>query len=44
VNAPRDLVPVEFRFRPAAKGNTKWIVPLCTFEIRTEKLPEEAAE
>jgi hypothetical protein len=44
VNASRDLVPVEFRYRTATKGNTKWILSLCNSEIRTEKLPEEAAE
>jgi hypothetical protein len=44
VNASRDLVPIEFRFRHATKGTTKWILPLCNSEIRTEELPEEAAE
>jgi hypothetical protein len=44
MNPSRDLVPVEFGFRPATKGNTNWILPLCKSEIRTEKLPDEAAE
>jgi hypothetical protein len=44
VNASRDLMPLELRFRPVTKSNTKWILPLCNSEIRTEKLPEEAAE
>jgi hypothetical protein len=40
VNASKALMLIEFRFRPATKGNTKWILHLCSSGIRTEKPPK----